>query len=182
MALIFFFWGGLMAQQSSVAVPATDDSGLPLPGATVVVENTNRGVTTDFDGNFSINAQNGEVLIVSYVGYQNSRITVGNQSNYNISLQTDNALEEVVVTTAYGTQRKISVVGTIATITNETIDNVQATSVIGSIQGSVPGENILTAGGVPGTNPTTHQKKFLGHYNRQQTPEQSQPQVKYDQW
>ncbi|MGA0431018.1 MAG: hypothetical protein ACO3M9_03455 [Flavobacteriaceae bacterium] len=116
-------------------------------------------MTTDFDGNFSIKAQNGEVLIISYVG---------NQSNYNISLQTDNALEEVV--------------GTIATITNETIDNVQATSVIGSIQGSVPGENILTAGGVPGTNPTTHQKKFLGHYNRQQTPEQSQPQVKYDQW
>jgi len=88
MALIFFFWGGLMAQQSSVAVPATDDSGQRQPGATVVVENTNRGVTTDFDGNFSINAQNGEVLIVSYVGYQNSRITVGNQSNYNISLQT----------------------------------------------------------------------------------------------
>ena len=78
MALIFFFWGGLMAQQSSVA-----------------------GTATDFDGNFSINAQNGEVLIVSYVGYQNSRITVGNQSNYNISLQTDNALEEVVVTTAF---------------------------------------------------------------------------------
>ena len=124
---------------------AIGGSGLPLPGATVVVENTNRGVTTDFDGNFSINAQNSEVLIVSYVG---------NQSNYNISLQTDNALEEVVVTTAYGTQRKISVVGTIATITNETIDNVQATSVIGSIQGSVPGVNILTAGGVPGTNPT----------------------------
>jgi len=69
MALIFFFWGGLMAQQSSVA-----------------------GTATDFDGNFSINAQNGEVLIVSYVG---------NQSNYNISLQTDNALEEVVLTTAF---------------------------------------------------------------------------------
>lgn len=154
MALISFFSGGLIAQQSSVAGTVTDDSGLPLPGATVVVENTNRGVTTDFDGNFSINAQNGEVLIVSYVGYQNSRITVGNQSNYNISLQTDNALEEVVVTTAFGTQRKISIVGTIATITNETIDNVQATSVIGSIQGSVPGVNILTAGGVPGTNPT----------------------------
>ena len=50
MALIFFFWGGLMAQQSSVAVPATDDSGQRQPGATVVVENTNRGVTTDFDG------------------------------------------------------------------------------------------------------------------------------------
>ena len=80
---------------------AIGGSGLPLPGATVVVENTNRGVTTDFDGNFSINAQNGEVLIVSYVGYQNSRITVGNQSNYNISLLTDNALEEVVVTTAF---------------------------------------------------------------------------------
>ncbi|MDA0773702.1 MAG: carboxypeptidase-like regulatory domain-containing protein [Bacteroidetes bacterium] len=108
-----------MGRSNRAAV--TDDSGLPLPGATVVVENTNRGVTTDFDGNFSINAQNGEVLIISYVGYQNSRVTVGNQSNYNISLQTESALEEVIVT-AFGTSTKKSFTGSAAVINAQDLE------------------------------------------------------------
>jgi len=61
---VFLISGGLWAQQTSVAGTVTDESGLPLPGATIIVENTNRGVTTDFDGNYSIEAQAGEVLLV----------------------------------------------------------------------------------------------------------------------
>ncbi len=77
---------GLWAQQTSVAGTVTDESELPLLGATILVENTNRGVTSDFDGNFSISASNGEVLIVSYVGYQSSQIMIGPNANYSISL------------------------------------------------------------------------------------------------
>jgi len=95
--LNLFFVSGLWAQQTSVNGTVTDESGLPLPGATIIVENSNRGVTTDFDGNFTINTQAGEVLIVSYVGYQDNRVTVGNETSYTISLQTDAALEEVIV-------------------------------------------------------------------------------------
>ena len=81
-----------------MAGTVTDESGLPLPGATIIVENTNRGVTTDFDGNYSIEAQAGEVLLVSYVGYTTQRITVGPTATYDISLEPQGQLEEVVLT------------------------------------------------------------------------------------
>lgn len=98
MLCVFLISGGLWAQQTSVAGTVTDESGLPLPGATIIVENTNRGVTTDFDGNYSIEAQAGEVLLVSYVGYTTQRITVGPTATYDISLDPKGQLEEVVVT------------------------------------------------------------------------------------
>ena len=66
-----------------------DETGLPLPGATVVVEGTSRGVATDFDGNFSIEAELGEVLVITYVGYAEQRITIGSQDNYTIGLSPD---------------------------------------------------------------------------------------------
>ena len=99
---------GLWAQQTSVAGTVTDESELPLLGATILVENTNRGVTSDFDGNFSISASNGEVLIVSYVGYQSSQIMVGPNANYSISIAPQGQLEEVVVT-SLGIKRELHI-------------------------------------------------------------------------
>jgi hypothetical protein len=93
------------AQQKTITGNVTDETGLPLPGATVVIENTTQGVSTDFDGNFSINASQGNVLVISYVGYSDQRITVGTQDNYNTSLSPDNELEEVVLT-ALGIEKK----------------------------------------------------------------------------
>jgi hypothetical protein len=122
--LNLFFVSGLWAQQTSVNGTVTDETGLPLPGATIIVENSNRGVTTDFDGNFTINAQAGEVLIVSYVGYQSQKITIGTSNSYSVILLSGNQLEEVIVTTAYGEQRKSAIVGSISKITNELIENV----------------------------------------------------------
>ena len=84
--------------QNSVTGTVNDETGLPLPGATVVVDGTTRGVATDFDGNFSIEADQGDILVVTYVGYAEQRITVGSQDSYSISLTPDNELEEVVVT------------------------------------------------------------------------------------
>ena len=159
MKLHYSFWSGALLLMSQLCLAqirsgqVTDENNLPLPGATVIVEGTSRGTTTDFDGNYQIEVQNGQVLVFSYVGYADQKITVGATDRYDIQMQSDTELEEIIVTTAYGEQRKISVVGTIATITNELIENVQSTSVIGAIQGSIPGVNMLTQGGVPGTNP-----------------------------
>ena len=96
--------------QNNVTGTVNDDTGAPLPGATVIVEGTSRGVATDFDGNFSINAEEGEVLVVTYVGYSDYRLTVDSQDNYNISLSADNELEEVVVT-SLGIQREKQALG-----------------------------------------------------------------------
>lgn len=140
-------------QQKTITGTITNENGLPLPGATAILEGNTQGVATDFDGHFSIQAATGDVLVASYVGYADQRLTVDAQDNYSLTLLPDNALEEVVVTTAYGEQRKSAIDGSINTITNDLIENVQSTSIIGAIQGSIQGVNILTQGGVPGTNP-----------------------------
>ena len=99
-----------LAQQKSVSGTILDETGGPLPGATVLVDGTNRGVTTDFDGKFSIQVSEGETLIVSYVGYADKSIPVGSQDSYSATLSPDNELEEVVVT-ALGIERESKSLG-----------------------------------------------------------------------
>jgi len=143
---------GLWAQQTSVAGTVTDESGPPLPGATILVENTNRGVTSDFDGNFSISASNGEVLIVSYVGYQSSQITVGPNANYSISLAPQGQLEEVVIT-ALGQskiQRKLGY--SAQTVSNENIQNSGQDNIVNALNGNVAGVNIVSSSGAAGAS------------------------------
>ncbi|MFV0564233.1 MAG: carboxypeptidase-like regulatory domain-containing protein, partial [Flavobacteriaceae bacterium] len=65
------------AQEKTISGTVTDDSGLPLPGATVLVKGTTRGASTDFDGNYSINAAQGATLVVSFVGYTTKEVKVG---------------------------------------------------------------------------------------------------------
>ena len=99
-----------LAQQKSVSGTILDETGGPLPGATVLVDGTNRGVTTDFDGKFSIQVSEGETLIVSYVGYADKSIPVGSQDSYSATLSPDNELEEVEVT-ALGIERESKSLG-----------------------------------------------------------------------
>ncbi len=148
--LNLFFISGLWEQQTSVNGTVTDESGLPLPGATIIVENSNRTVTIDFDGNFTINAQAGEVLIVSYVGYQDNRVTVGNETSYTISLQTDAALEEVIVM-GYASQNKSEITGSAKQVNSEEISQFPVTSPDQVLQGKVAGLSLSSPSGIPGT-------------------------------
>ena len=100
--LCLFFSGIISAQQITGVVSSEDG---PLPGATVLVQGTNAGTSTDFDGNFSINADSGDVLVISFVGFATQQITVSGQDQINVTLIADQALEEVVVT-GYGSQRE----------------------------------------------------------------------------
>ena len=78
------------AQQNTISGTVSDENGLPLLGATIVISGTTSGTTTDFDGNYKINANTGDVLTFSYVGYQSQNITVGNSNTVNVTLQLDN--------------------------------------------------------------------------------------------
>ena len=84
------------AQQRTISGTVSDENGLPLFGATVVISGTSTGTTTDFDGNYKIKTNTGDVLSFSYVGYQSQNITVGTSNTVNATLQLDNTLEEVV--------------------------------------------------------------------------------------
>jgi len=96
--------------QKSVSGTVADDTGVPLPGATVQVVGTTNGVTTDFDGVYSITANEGDVLSVSYVGFATQNVTVGASATINVQLASDNSLEEVVVT-ALGITREAKSLG-----------------------------------------------------------------------
>ena len=102
--VIMFQWS---FAQKSVSGTVSDSAGVPLPGATVVVDGTSNGVTTDFDGVYSISANEGDVLSVSYVGFTTQKVTVGASATLNVTLAADNALEEVVVTALGITRSKI---------------------------------------------------------------------------
>lgn len=98
------------AQQKTVSGTVSDENGLPLIGATVIVAGTSSGTTTDFDGNYKINTNTGDVLNFSYVGYSDQNITVGASNTMNATLQPDNTLDEVVVT-ALGIKRDKKALG-----------------------------------------------------------------------
>jgi TonB-linked SusC/RagA family outer membrane protein len=93
------------AQEKTISGTVVDETNMPLPGATVLIKGTTTGTSTDFDGNYSISANSGDVLTFSYVGYADQDATIAASNSINISLVPDNTLEEVVVT-ALGIKRK----------------------------------------------------------------------------
>ena len=135
--MVFAF--GFSVQAQSISGTVTDDNGVPLPGATVLVEGTQNGVSTDFDGNYSINASSGDTLVFSFVGYSNQSVVVGSSATVNVSLQPDNALSEVVVT-ALGVKRNVKAVGySITQVGGEELSDNKTTNAINALQGKVAG-------------------------------------------
>ena len=137
--------------QQTISGSVTDENGVPLPGATVFVQGTSNATTTDFDGNFSINASNGDTLEASYVGYNSSSQTVSS-SVANFTLSQSTALDEVVIT-AQGIARKEKALGyAVTTITSEDIERKPETDISKILTGKIPGVQINTGGGFLGTN------------------------------
>ncbi|MDA9242370.1 SusC/RagA family TonB-linked outer membrane protein, partial [Flavobacteriaceae bacterium] len=103
------------------------------------VEGTSNGVSTDFDGNYSISASSGDTLVFSFVGYSNQSVVVGSSATVNVSLQPDNALSEVVVT-ALGVRRNVKAVGySITQVDGEELSDNKTTNAINALQGKVAG-------------------------------------------
>jgi Ca-activated chloride channel family protein len=88
----------LNAQAVSISGTVTDDGGLPLPGANVIIRGTNLGTQTDFDGRYTIESQVGQTLVYSYVGFENREVRIGADTIINVSLLPSASLSEVVVT------------------------------------------------------------------------------------
>lgn len=140
----------MVVAQKTITGVVSDNEGLPLPGATILVEGTSTGVTTDFDGNFSITAEEGDTLNISYVGYQSQSIVVGDQDTLNISLELGNELEEVVVT-SLGIKREAKALGyAVQSVSTEDITDSGANSAIDAMVGKVAGVQITRSSGSVG--------------------------------
>ena len=141
--------GYLGFAQNEITGNVADDNSLALPGATVVVEGTSNGVTTDFDGNYSITASSGDVLVFSFVGFDSKSVTVGNSNKINVMLNTSNELEEVVVTGITTRDRK-RLTSSAVVIDSELIEGVALSSPDQALQGRVAGLRVTTQSGTPG--------------------------------
>ena len=146
---------GIFAQ--TVTGVVTSDDG-PLPGATVLVQGTNDFATTDFDGNFSIEAAQGDILIVSFVGYETQEVAVDGD-NLTITMALGNLLDEVVVTTGYGTQSKRDITGAVSTIEADDLTAVPATTFSQQMQGRASGISIVSDA-TPGGEATVRIRGF----------------------
>jgi TonB-linked SusC/RagA family outer membrane protein len=143
------------AQEKIVTGTVTIASdGLPLPGATVIVEGTARGTQTDFDGKYTIAVNEGEVLQFSYVGLKKVKITIGSADVYDVVLEADNALEEVVVVGYQGATNSAKVSSSISTVSSEAIEQVPINSIDQVLQGNAAGVNVNTGSGQPGQSAT----------------------------
>lgn len=136
----------------------------PIAGANVVVKGTTNGTITDMNGHFSLDAPKGARLQISYIGYITKELTVGDETRYDIQLVEDSqALEEVVVV-GFGTQKKVNVIGSIAMVDSEKLENRATSSVISALTGQMPGVTITQPGGRPGENTGTIRVRGVGSF------------------
>ena len=140
--------------QQQVSGTVTDDAGIPLPGASIVVKGTTVGTVADFDGKYTINVASNGVLVFSYVGFQPKEIAVNGKTTLNASLEVDSSLLDEVVVVGYGTQKKGEVTAAIATVDAEQLGIVQTSSSIDAVKGQISGVDIQASGGRPGQTST----------------------------
>ncbi|WP_010181633.1 SusC/RagA family TonB-linked outer membrane protein [Aquimarina agarilytica] len=136
----------------SITGTIVDADGIPLPGATVVIKGTSKGTQTDFDGNFVIDANAGDVLEISYVGFKTQEIVVGDQTSLNVTLEQDiDALNEVVVV-GYGTQKKSEITGASSQVKAESFEEQPVVRVEEALQGRTAGVFVARSNGTPGAD------------------------------
>lgn len=140
-------------QEMTVKGIVTDASdGSSLPGVTVVIKGTTVGVATDIDGNFSLNVKPGDVLVFSYVGYDPQEITITDQKDLYVGLQTAVKFLNELVVIGYGTVKKQDATGSVAVIDDKNFNKGNIISAPDQIIGKIPGVQVTTIGGTPGGN------------------------------
>ncbi len=127
----------------------------PLPGVNVQIKGAKTGIVTDVDGQYSIKASSGDILVFSYIGFNNQEITVGNRTQINILLaESLNSLDEIVVI-GYGTQKKKTLSGAVASVQGKELLKTPVTNVSQSIAGRIPGVVAISGTGEPGYDGAT---------------------------
>lgn len=145
---------GIWAQ---IAVQGTvvDEKGEPVIGASVIVQGTTEGTVTDIDGHFALSVAQGAKLVVSYVGYKASEISVKNSDPIKVTLLEDSELLDDVVVIGYGTVRKSDLTGAISSVKTEEM-NMSTATLEQALIGHTPGVEIKQTSGAPGAGTTIH--------------------------
>jgi hypothetical protein len=136
MLLLAFVVQLTFAQEKTISGTVSDNSGMPLPGATVLVKGSNTGTSTDFDGNYSIKVNQGATLVYSFIGYVAKGVVVRTSNTINITMKDDaTSLEEVVVTAYGGVSTLRASAASVITVFAAELEVRASASVIQDLQG-----------------------------------------------
>lgn len=137
-------------QSKLIKGKVVDVNGVPIIGANVVIQGTTTGTITDIDGNFSLEAEKGATLVISYIGYSDFKIKIGNQKSLSITLEEDSQSLDELVVVGYGAMKKIDLVGAVSSVTSEKLDVKPKTNVQQALAGRIPGVSVSSYSGEPG--------------------------------
>lgn len=148
-----FFLQYAFAQEIIITGIITDQNGAPIPGATILVKNTNVGAVSDIGGKYSIKAQSDATLTISFIGYQSQDIQANSRSTINITLQEEaKELSEIVVI-GYGIQKKSDLTGSLVSVKSSDLDKSKQSNIAQVLQGRASGVFVTTNSGTPGSTP-----------------------------
>ena len=147
--LLCLFPLGALAQ-SLIKGTVKDVSGDPIIGASVKVQGSKSGVITDFDGNFSVQANNNATLVISYIGYTTETVKVAGRNNISVILKEDTQTLNDVVVIGYGVQKKSDLTGAVASVKADDLKHRSTTDAAAALQGKAAGVQILNSSGKPG--------------------------------
>ncbi len=139
-------------QSKEIIGTITIENGEPAPFVNVLIKNTSRGVTSDFDGNYKIIASKDEVILFSFIGYQTEEVTINDSNIYDIVLIASKETLDEVVVVGYGTTKRKNLTGAISSVDAEEIMEQPALSAMEAIQGKAAGVQIISDG-EPGSSP-----------------------------
>lgn len=152
-AVLVSLTGAYAQGTREVSGTVSDVSGQPLPGVAVIAAQTGRGAVTAADGTFSMQVPEGDITVeVSSLGYVSQTITIpAARSRIEVVLQEDNLMLDETVVVGYGTQKKVNLTGAITTVDPKELEDRASHSLTNMLQGAVPGLNITTSAGNPGS-------------------------------
>jgi TonB-linked SusC/RagA family outer membrane protein len=160
-------------QDRTISGTVTDDTGAPLPGATVVQKGTNTGAQTDFDGNYTINVSGDAVVLTySYIGFSSKDITVGSQNTINVQLIEDVSKLDEVVVIGYGEVKRADLTGSVASVGSEQIEQANKVDAVSALQGQAPGVVIQRTDNKPGAGGFNIRIRGASTINSNQTANQ----------
>ncbi|MTI27674.1 SusC/RagA family TonB-linked outer membrane protein [Fulvivirga kasyanovii] len=154
MLLCFSIFSASYAQEQRVSGKVLDaETGTSMPGVSVLVKNTTRGVVTDVDGQYTINVDPSSTLIFSFIGYETLETQVGNRTSLDVTLTPSiSELQEIVVV-AYGNKKKADVTSSVTSIDGGELTDVTSPDVSTMLQGKAAGVQVVTGSGQPGSMP-----------------------------
>ncbi len=158
-----------LQQKRGITGTVKDPNGIPLPGVSVVAKGTTVGAITDNDGTFSLNVPDDvNTLVFSFIGMKSQEVQIGNQSSYKIVLEEETFDVDEVVVVGYGTQKKVTVVGAITTISTKELRQSPTTNLSNALAGRMPGLMVNQfSGGEPGVDQSEIFVRGMSTYNNQ---------------